>query len=159
MLAVGFVMINIDPSSPTKMMLYSLHKSTGVLVLFLVTLRLIWKLINTVPQLPATLKPLHHRLAKLSPLALYFLMFSMPLSGFIMSAAAQYPVTFYNMFTLPNFFSKDLELSHAAALVHKYSAFVFIGVLVLHLSAAFYHHFILKTNILKRMLPTWLVRS
>jgi cytochrome b561 len=152
MLTVGFTMADMDPS-PVKMTLYGLHKSTGVLILLLVTLRFSWRLWNPTPQMPGSLTPWHHRLTKLSPLALYSLMFLMPLSGIALSQAAGHPINVYDVFTLPTLLFKNPGLSKTAALIHEYGAFTFIGILILHISAAFYHHVILKTNILKRMLP------
>ncbi len=154
MLTVGFIMADMAPS-PSKWTLYGLHKSTGVLILLLVILRFTWRLLNPVPQLPSSLKPWHHRLAKLSPLALYTLMLMMPLSGFILSQAGGHPISVYNLFTVPALFPKNPDLSQIAARIHAYGAYIFIGVLALHVSAAFYHHFILKTNVLKKMLPNW----
>lgn len=158
MLTVGLIMVDMEPS-PTKMMLYGLHKSTGVVILLLVIMRLTWRLVNPVPQLPSSLHPLHHRVAKLSPLALYTLLFLMPLSGITLSQAAGYPINVYGLFTMPMALPKNPEVSKTAVMIHKYGAFTFIGILVLHISAAFYHHFILKTNVLRRMLPSWLIRS
>lgn len=158
MLTVGLIMVDMPPS-PTKMTLYALHKSTGVVILLLVILRLTWRLLNPVPELPSSLHPWHHKLAKLSPLSLYTLMFLMPLSGFTLSETAGYPITVYNMFTLPMFLPKNPEVSKTAVMIHQYGGFAFIGVLVLHVSAALYHHFILKTNVLKRMLPNWFRRN
>ncbi|MDF3033299.1 MAG: hypothetical protein K0R76_253 [Alphaproteobacteria bacterium] len=158
MLTVGWVMGNVE-SSPTKMMLYGLHKSTGVIILLLALLRLTWRLLNPIPQLPSSLHPWHHYIAKLSPLALYTLLFLMPLSGFALSQAAGYPIKVYNLFTLPAILPKNIDLSKTAVLVHKYGAFILIGVLALHVIAALYHHFILKTNVLQRMLPSWFQHS
>lgn len=158
MLTVGLIMVDMDPS-PTKMTLYGLHKSTGAVILILVIMRLTWRLMNPVPQLPSSLRPVHHRVAKLSPLALYTLLFLMPLSGYTLSIAAGYPINVYGLFTLPSLLPKDMEVSKMAATIHKYGAFAFIGILILHVGAAFYHHFILKTTVLRRMLPSWLLRS
>lgn len=158
MLAMGFIMADMEPS-PTKMTIYGLHKSTGALILLLVILRFTWRLWNPAPQMPGSLAPWHHRLAKLSPIALYSFMFLMPLSGIALSQAAGYPINVYNIFTLPTLLLKNPDLSKTAALIHKYGAFAFIGILILHISAAFYHHFILKTNVLKRMLPKWFSRD
>jgi cytochrome b561 len=157
MLIVGFIMADMEPS-PTKMTLYGLHKATGALILMLVVLRLTWRFFNAAPQLPKTLTPWHHHLAKLSPVTLYTLLFLMPLSGYTLSVAAGYPVNFFGLFTLPSLLPKNPQISKIAVEVHKYGAFAFIGILVLHMSAAFYHHFILKTNVLRRMLPSWLLK-
>lgn len=157
MLGVGLTMVEMPPS-PLKMTVYGVHKSTGVLVLCLVILRLLWRFMNPVPSLPHTLHPWHHRVAKLSSVALYLLMFLMPISGFVMSDAAGYPVTFYNLYTLPHVFAKNLDVSQAAKTVHAYAGFGFVGILVLHGGAAFYHQFVLKTGLLKRMLPSFIGR-
>lgn len=158
MLVVGFVMVDME-DSPSKFVIFGIHKATGAVLLALIILRLAWRLVNPVPQLPRSLHPIHHRLAKLSPFALYTLLFLMPLSGFTLSETAGYPIDVYGLFTLPMILPKNPEVSKTAVIIHKYGAFAFIGILALHVSAAFYHHFILKTNVLNRMLPSWLIRS
>jgi cytochrome b561 len=157
MVRVGVTMTDMD-SSPRKMVLYSLHKSTGTLFLLFVILAFVWRLLSPIPRLPGSLHPWHRRLAKLSPVVLYGLLFLIPLSGIALSQAAGYPITVYSLFTLPNIFPKDPELSKIALMVHQYGAFTLIGVVSLHTGAALYHHFILKTNVLQRMLPSWLQR-
>ncbi|MBX9805193.1 MAG: cytochrome b [Alphaproteobacteria bacterium] len=157
MLTVGFIMADMDPS-PSKWTLYTLHKSTGVVILTLVILRLTWRLRGPVPQLPSTLRPIHHHFAKLSPIALYSLMFLMPLSGFILSQTGGHPISFYGLFTLPTILPKNLDLSMFAGTIHTYGGYAFVGVLGLHLSAGLFHHFILKNNVLTRMLPNWFHR-
>ena len=47
MLTLGIVMGDIPPDY--KGWWYNLHKSTGILILALATVRLIWRLINTKP--------------------------------------------------------------------------------------------------------------
>lgn len=158
MLTVGLIMVDMEPS-PAKMAVYGLHKSTGVVILLLIILRLTWRLLNPIPQLPSSLQPWHHRMAKLSPLTLYALMFMIPLSGIMLSETAGYPITVYNLFSLPTILPKNPELSKTAALIHKYGAFTLIGILILHVISTLYHHFILKNNVLHRMFPSWFQHS
>ena len=54
LLVIGFIMVSMLPSAD-KWQLYSMHKATGVLVLFLVSLRVLWRLINVKLELPADL--------------------------------------------------------------------------------------------------------
>jgi len=157
MLAVGLIMADMGPS-PEKIKLYGLHESTGVVVLLLAILYLAWHFSNPLPRLPGSLRPWHRRLARLSHLVLYALLFLMPLSGIVLSQADGYPVEVYDLFSLPNILSKNPALSKAALMVHQYGAFTLMGILGLHASAALYHHFILKTNVLRRMLPSWFRR-
>ena len=61
LLVIGFIMVSRLPSVD-KWQLYSMHKATGVLVLFLVSLRVLWRWINVKLELPADL-PLWQKLA------------------------------------------------------------------------------------------------
>jgi cytochrome b561 len=158
MLAVGFIMTAMEPA-PTKFFIYGLHKSTGIVILGLVFLRLLWRIYNPSPKLPRELTSWHRRMGKLSPIVLYSLLFLMPISGYILSEAGGYPISIYGLFTVPNFVEKNAEISKLASTIHEYGAFVFIGILILHLSAALYHHFVLKNSVLQRMLPSWFVGS
>ena len=153
LLCVGLIMTTIAPSS-LKNTLYGLHKSTGVIIFFLALARLLWRLSMAVPALPLTLGTAHHFFARVSTYSLYMLMFVMPLSGFIMSQAANKPVTLYNLYTLPALLPLNPDISHTARLTHHYAGYILMGILTVHIGAAFYHHAILRNNILKRMLPS-----
>jgi cytochrome b561 len=78
-------------------------------------------------------------------------MFLLPLSGWSMSSAAGYPVSFYGLFTIPDMVAKNPELAGILKDIHEVSANVFIALLAAHLGAALYHHFILRDDTLRRM--------
>lgn len=152
MLAVGFIMTDL-PMNPDKFRVYGIHKSVGALILIAALLRLLWRLINLVPPLPAHM-PLWERLgAHGSHIALYILLFIMPLSGWLMSSAAGFPVSVFGWFTLPNLIAPDKALQELLVEVHELLAFAIIGLVTLHAAAALKHHFIDKDNVLRRMLP------
>jgi len=150
MLIVGFIMADMQPSS-LKWTAYTLHKSTGVLLIMLLALRLVWRLSNPTPKL--TVDGVKGVFARLSVYVLYASMATMVVSGFIMSDAGRYTVSFFDLFTFPYVFEKNSELSELAGQVHTNAAFALIGFLFLHVLAAFYHHVILKDTVLLRMLP------
>jgi cytochrome b561 len=158
MLTVGFIMAALEPS-PTKWMLFDFHKATGFCILILVLSRLTWRWVNPVPLLPSTLTPWHRRIAQLSPFALYSILILMPLSGYVLSNTSGHPINVYDLFTVPNLLANRPEVSKMALMIHQYVAFVFIGILTLHVGAAFYHHFVLKSNVLRRMLPSWIFKA
>ena len=84
------------------------HKSVGITILALALLRLLWRLYNrNSPPLPANLKPYERGLAHLTHYGLYLLLFAMPLSGWMMSSAKNYPVSWFGVFTLPNLVQPD----------------------------------------------------
>jgi len=91
--------------------------------------------------------------AKLGHLTLYFFMFTIPLSGWLMSSAAGFPVSFFDLFILPNLVQPNNELRKFFGELHEIMAFALIGVVIIHLIAALNHHFFKKDNVLTRMLP------
>lgn len=152
MVAVGFIMTGMA-ISPDKFKLYGLHKSTGIAVLMLASLRLAWKTANVAPILPDSLHRLEKLLAHAGHGALYALMFAMPLTGWLMSSAAGLPVSFYGLFTLPDLVAPDMKLKALMIDAHFYLAWTLIVMVSLHVLAALLHHFYYRNNVLRRMLP------
>src|SRR6266704_5128357 len=68
--------------SPTKIELFFWHKSTGMLILALVALRLLWRLANPTPALPSGMAAWERAAARLSHLLLYGLVIPLPLPSF-----------------------------------------------------------------------------
>lgn len=152
MIILGIYMSKMD-NSPDKFKLYGLHKSFGALILGLVIFRLIWRLTNITPELPLNMKSWEKIAAKLGHFALYFFMFAIPLSGWLMSSAAGFPVSFFGLFTLPDLVQPNNELRKFFGEAHEIMAFALIAVVSVHFLAALQHHFFKKDNILTRMLP------
>ena len=152
LLAVGFIMTSMQPS-PDMFKLYSLHKSTGLLVLMLAGIRLLWKMVNVAPILPSSILKVERFLAHMGHLALYGLMIAMPLSGWLMSSAAGFTVSVYGLFTMPNLIEPSAELKAFFVSAHEVIAWMIIVMVSLHAGAALLHHFYYRNNVLRRMLP------
>lgn len=152
LLAAGFIMTDMD-SSPDKFRIYGLHKSFGITVLCLMLLRLSWKLCNVTPSLPDAMRRIEKFMAHAAHWLLYALLIAMPLSGWLMSSAAGFPVSVFGWFTLPDLVAPDTHLKRDMADLHEFLALVIIAVVTLHALAALLHHFYHKDNILRRMLP------
>jgi cytochrome b561 len=129
------------------------HKSVGITILMLATLRLAWRVLNPTPVLPDTLKPYERFLAKFTHAALYGLIFAMPLSGWLMSSARNFSVSWFGLFPLPNLVGQDKKLYDTLHETHEVLAVTLIVVATLHVLAALKHHFFLKDDVLRRMLP------
>lgn len=139
--------------SPTKLNLFVWHKSTGMLILVLVLLRLLWRLLNRTPALPADTPAWERTVAHASHALLYVLMIAMPLVGWVINSAAAIPFSIFWQIPLPALVAPDKHTAELAALVHL-SLFVMLAtLLVLHIGAALRHHFVKKNNLLIRMLP------
>jgi cytochrome b561 len=141
------------PFGPHKADMLARHKSFGMTILMLMVLRVLWRLLNPAPRLPDTLKSYERSLAHVSHYLLYALLFAMPLSGWIMSVAKNYPVSWFHLFTWPNPVAPDKALAGTMVEVHETLAWILGGAATIHILAALRHQFVLKDDVLKRMLP------
>ncbi|HEY3459820.1 MAG TPA: cytochrome b/b6 domain-containing protein, partial [Casimicrobiaceae bacterium] len=72
--------------SPRKLQWYLVHKSIGLTVLFLSSLRLGWRAVRPPPP-PVAMPRWQRRAASASHALLYVLLFAIPLSGWLYSSA------------------------------------------------------------------------
>jgi cytochrome b561 len=136
--------------SPLKLDLFVWHKSIGMLVLLLATLRLLWRITGTIPSIPNS-SPTQRRLAQLAHTLLYGLIIALPVSGWIMTSAANIPSKLFWLIELPAITGPDEALKSMAAEVHEICVTMLVVILVVHIGAALRHHLILRDSILKRM--------
>ncbi|MEJ0085870.1 MAG: cytochrome b [Pseudomonadota bacterium] len=129
------------------------HKSFGMTILMLAIIRLVWRWLNPVPDLSAETKPWERVLAKLSHVLLYALIFAMPITGWLMSSAKTYTVSWFNLFAFPNLVGKSEYMFDLMNRVHHLLFALLVGVAALHIAGALKHHFIDRNDVLKRMLP------
>jgi cytochrome b561 len=151
MLYLGFTMIDME-RTPERFDRYGLHKSIGITIFALSILRLLWRWVNHSPSMPDGMAGYERFLAKLTHVGLYVLIIGLPLSGWVMSSAAGYGVTVFDLFTLPHIADKSKELVDLTKEIHEWLVWIAIGVISLHALAALKHHFINKDDVLKRML-------
>jgi cytochrome b561 len=142
--------------SPTKLELFFWHKSTGMLILALVALRLLWRLANPTPALPAGMPAWERAAAQLSHGLLYVLMIALPITGWIVNSASNIPFRIFWLIPLPAIVAPDKPTADLVALVHGGLFALLALVLVAHIGAALRHHFVKRNTVLERMLPgTW----
>jgi cytochrome b561 len=156
LIIVQVILANIAEDLPLgmkKLAMYARHKSVGITILALAVIRLIWRWANPTPELPTTLKPYERTLAGLTHFGLYLLLFAMPLSGWMMTSARGFPASWFGFFQLPDLVPKNDALYQAMLQTHHILALVLYAIVFLHVAAALKHHFILKDDVLRRMLP------
>ena len=153
--ALGLYMVALPDVgfNTKKIMLILFHKEFGLLVLVLLAMRLAWRLTHVLPQLGAHLPDWQKIVARFVHLCFYALMFALPMTGWLMSSAAGIPVSFFGLFTLPDILPHDDYLFQQLIDVHKWFGYVLILFICVHVGAALMHHFVLKDDTLRRMLP------
>jgi cytochrome b561 len=150
-LAVGLYMTGL-PFSPQRLKLYNWHKWAGVVILVLSAARLLWRLVQRPPALPA-MPAWQTRAAHGAHLALYMLFFAVPLSGWAYSSAAGFPIVLFAVLPLPDWVPVNRELAELLKPVHHYAAYALAAVIGLHVAGALKHHFVDRDGLLLRMLP------
>ncbi len=133
---------------------FTLHKSLGITVFFLMLVRVVWISIAGRPELPYDTPKWEHFLSRFVQYSFYILLIVMPLSGWVMSVAANEIPYYFGLFhfSLPGI-EPDKNLAAFMNKTHKTIAWIIIGLLVLHVAGAIKHHFINKDDVLRRMLP------
>ncbi len=152
MLTLGSTMHEF--SDPTfRHQLFTVHKSLGLTILFLMVIRLLWRLISPPPPLPTFIPKWQRCCANLVHGLLYVILIAMPLSGIIMSTAANHPPSFWGLFivSFPGI-SLSPAIAHYFSDVHAILAWVIMGLLAIHILAAL-KHYLEKNGVFERMWP------
>ena len=158
LLAIGFLMQEIPTSTVSevaeKSWAYSLHKTTGLFLLVIVSVRVAWSLTQSRP------KPLHPdrlletQAARTVHWVLYGCMVLMPVTGYLHHVAADGFAPVWGPF--PNDLSiipDDPDLSEGFANIHATLGILFAGAVILHIAGALKHALVDRDTTLRRMLP------
>lgn len=153
---VAIAVVELHESFPkgsdTRNFLMSSHFQLGLLVLLLIWPRLAAVFTDKVPEIRPASPQWQNVASKLMHLALYASMIALPVLGIWMQQAGDRTVALLGM-QLPVMFGVDKELAKELKEVHETIGNVLIGLIVLHIAAAFWHHFKQRDNTLLRMLP------
>jgi cytochrome b561 len=141
------------PIGMERLITLSRHKSLGMTIFALMLARLAWRLANPAPALPETIPLIERRLARAVHWTFYGLLLVMPVVGWISSSASNLTVSWFGLFTFPDLVGTDPELAKLAKAIHRSLARILLVLITLHAWAALRHHFVLKDNVLVRMLP------
>jgi superoxide oxidase len=133
--------------------LAGLHFSVGLLILFLIIARFIWRAKNPVPELPEGTGKLQSMAAHGLHILFYALLVALPLAGIAIVQSKGGTVSFFGLFSIPTILAKAEPAAELASTMHIIFARATFFAVILHFTMAMYHHFVKKDNVLKRMLP------
>lgn len=133
--------------------LIDLHKSLGLLVLVLAVVRIAWKIINRPHPAPIGDVVWQRKAAAAGHGILYLLILLQPLSGWAMVSAGDHPASLFGWVTFPALVGPSEGLHEALEEVHEVLFWLTVAVAAVHAAAALFHHWVLKDDTLRRMLP------
>ena len=155
MIPVGLTMVyrgtTLDIWDETTNNLYSIHKLLGFTLLWIIVVRVIYRLWHGAPPPEPTLEPWQRFGSTIVHFLLYVLILVMPILGWL--GVSYFPaLDVFGLFSLPALVPPD-EIAAARVLsIHATLAFVLLALVAGHAGMALYHHFVRKDNVLRRML-------
>jgi len=159
LVVVQFVLANLAERAEDaddavrELALFANHRSVGITILALVIIRLLWRWRNPAPRLPETMPRWQLTASKISHWSLYGILLVMPISGWLMSSAAEVSVSWFNVVQLPDFVAPNHDLHEIFEEIHELLATLLFVIASLHILAALKHGLFDKDGVLQRMLP------
>lgn len=160
LVVLGPVMVHVQMPLSRRFTLYQLHKSIGITILLAAVVRLAWRVLHKPPALPSHMPRLEKSAAKAGHLALYSLLFVLPVSGWASVSASVLDLRTYLYGVVPwpqlpvlSTLTDKAPVEAVLKSVHRFGAWTLIAVVAGHAAAALRHHFIKQDDVLSRMLP------
>lgn len=149
--ALGFWMVGLSYYDPWRQSAPDLHKSIGIVLFAVMLLRVLWRLFNPAPAALASHGQLTRLASKLGHGALYFGLFGVMISGYLISTADGRGISVFGWFEVPASVTSIPNQGDVAGLIHEYLAWAIVIFAVLHGLAALKHHFIDRDRTLLRI--------
>lgn len=143
---------NFPKGSDIREGLKTWHFMLGLSILVLVLVRLAAHFIGTVPRIEPDPPKWQSLFAKLMHIALFALMIGMPLLGWLTLSAEGNAVPFFGL-QLPSLVGESKSIAGWAKELHEAGGTVGYFLIGLHAAAALFHHYVVRDNTLRRMLP------
>ena len=149
---MGLYMVWLEPS-PLKFDIYQWHKSVGMTILLLVILRVGWKVTSRQPKPLKSLQKWEVAMSRTVHVLMYLALFIMPLTGWLMTSAGQFPNKYFGLVNIPDLVGKNDWLFNVMRESHEIIAFVFLAAIALHVTGGLKHYILDRDQTLQRMLP------
>ncbi len=151
MLAFGWWMNHI-PARPDRVFYRSIHADIGYVLLLLMVVRLLWRIIDPKPALPSDTPRWLRISAHINHWALYIVTIMVATLGWAHSGAhKQDYADWFGLFRVPQITSPDKAVADAYEDRHIFFAYVLLALIVIHVVAALWHHFVKRDRVTARM--------
>jgi cytochrome b561 len=152
LIGLGWWMVGLDYYHPQYHSSLSLHKSLGMIAMFVVLLKIVWRFLSPYPGLAANLSALQRRAAVSVHHLLWLAMILIPLTGYAISTSEGAGVSVFNWFEIPAWLPRSETLRDLVTKLHAWIAYGAGALALAHAVAALKHQFIDRDGTLRRML-------
>lgn len=143
---------NFPKGSDMREDLKTWHYMLGLCVLLLVACRLVLRFTSVAPRIEPSPSKWQNNFASAMHLALYGLMIGLPILGWLILSAKGSVVPFFGL-ELPHLISESKSNADWIKEIHETGATVGYFLISLHAAAGLFHHYFVKDDTLRRMLP------
>lgn len=150
---IGLAMLTEDMPRETHRAAMGIHKALGIAVLGLSIVLILWRLGHKPPPSPAGTPAWQKPVSKVVHFLFYALLILLPLSGWVWMSAADRPIDFVGLFTVPSIVAPDKGLADVMHDRHEVLGLAMLGLAALHILAALKHQFFDRTGLIGRMNP------
>jgi len=134
-----------------QLILLANHKSIGMTIFTLAVVRVLWRLLNQPPPLPTSISVVQRKVSHIAHWSIYALIFALPVSGWLMSSANAYSVSWFNVFVFPDLITVNTSLASNFNRIHEILAYALLILSLLHIVAAIKHNVFDQDGVLQRM--------
>lgn len=132
---------------------YNWHKSIGLVLLALVVARLVWRRTTPLPQWHPSLTEPERAIVSRLETWLYWLMFIMPVTGYLFVMAGGYGIKLFGLVDLSNPIGKQPSWSWIVWTLHVLFSYATLIVIAWHVGLVLKKHVYERTGLANRMLP------
>ena len=136
-----------------RQLLLAIHEWTGLTVLALIVPRLAWRVYASIGRLHAKMSPRTRIAAALGHYALYATTLALPVLGWLTANAYGQTLRLFGLLALPTLMARDREFGYGLQDWHVDAAWVLLALVLGHVAAALWHHYIRRDNVLRSMQP------
>jgi cytochrome b561 len=158
LLAMLFIGVSMVASLGDYKWLVAIHRPLGIAILILAAVRLVNRVFTTLPPFPPTMSRWERFAASSSEKLLYFLMLALPLVGWGMLSAGNYPIVMFGPIHLPPILPASPTVYAVLRKAHTVLAYLLFFTFLAHLGAVLFHELIVRDRLLDRM-ALWPPRS
>jgi len=133
--------------------LFVLHKGLGVVLLVVVVARVLWRLAHPAPPMSEAIPELERRIATTAHGLIYGVLVVIAGSGYVHVVGDGFPIEMMDALGLPTPLPLMPEVALWASLVHRFSTFLLVALVAVHVAEVLRHHFVLQDGTLARMWP------
>lgn len=115
------------------------------------TVRIVWRFMNEVPAHPEGMPGWQRVAATLVHWGIYITVYVQLMAGALIVATGGKPLPFFGLLSIPLPIAENHDKHEFWEEIHEFTWKIVAALLVMHLLAALYNHFVAKNDVLRRM--------